>query len=44
MTELEPAVIEVFVARRKEDDERTAAGVESFRDAAAVVEDAPRRG
>jgi len=39
MTELEPAVIEVFVARRKEDDERTAAGAESFRDAAAVVED-----
>lgn len=40
MTELEPAAREVFVARRKEDDERAAAGVESFREAAAVVEDA----
>jgi len=40
MTELEPAVIEVLVSRRKEDDARTAAGVESFREAAAVVEDA----
>jgi glutathione S-transferase len=40
MTELEPAVIEVFVARRAEDQERIDKGVESFREAAAVVEDA----
>jgi glutathione S-transferase len=40
MTELEPAVIEVFVARRKEDKERIDAAVESFREAAAVIEDA----
>ena len=40
MTELETAVLEVFVARRKEDKERIDAGVESFREAAAVIEDA----
>ena len=40
MTELEPAVLEVFVARRREDKERIDAGVESFREAAAVIEDA----
>ena len=40
MTELEPAVLEVFVARRSEDKERIDAGVESFREAAAVIEDA----
>ena len=40
MTELEPAVIEVFVARRAEDQERIDKGVEGFREAAAVVEDA----
>jgi glutathione S-transferase len=39
MTELEPAVLEVFVARRKEDEERIEAAVETFREAAAVVED-----
>lgn len=40
MTELEPAVIEVFVARRGDDQERIDKGVESFRVAAEVVEDA----
>jgi len=40
MTELEPAVIEARVARRAEDKERIDAAVESFREAAAVVEDA----
>jgi glutathione S-transferase len=40
MTELEPAVIEVLVARRREDRERIDKGVDSFREAAAVVEDA----
>jgi glutathione S-transferase len=38
MTELEPAVLEVFRARRAEDDERVGAGRTDFRDAAAVVE------
>ena len=40
MTELEPAVLEVFAARRQEDKERIDAGVERFRNTAAVVEDA----
>jgi glutathione S-transferase len=40
MTELEPEVIEVFVARRAEDAERTADAALRFKDAAAVVEDA----
>jgi glutathione S-transferase len=40
MTELEPAVIEVRIARRAEDKKRIDEGVESFREAAAVVEDA----
>lgn len=40
MTELEPSVVEVFVARRKEDKERVDAAVESFREAAAVIDDA----
>ncbi len=40
MTELEPAVIEIFVARRGQDQARVDKGVESFREAAAVVEDA----
>jgi glutathione S-transferase len=40
MTELEPAVVEVFIARRAEDQERIDKGVESFREATAVVEDA----
>lgn len=40
MTELEPEVIEVFVARRAEDAERTAEAAMRFKDAAAVVEDA----
>jgi len=40
MTELETAVLEVFRARRGEDKERVDAAVESFREAAAVVEDA----
>lgn len=40
MTELEPAVIEVFGARRREEHERAEAGAERFREAAAVVEDA----
>src|SRR6266699_3867779 len=44
MTELEPAVIEVFVARRREDQERIDKGVESFKEAAAVVEDALDQG
>src|SRR5438105_3900591 len=44
MTELEPAVLEVFRARRAEDKERIDAAVESFREAAAVVEDAPDEG
>jgi glutathione S-transferase len=38
MTELEPAVLEVLVARRGEDKERADAGAEAFRDAAAVIE------
>jgi len=38
MTELEPAVIDVFSARRAEDDERAAAAAETFREAATVVE------
>lgn len=40
MTELEPAILEVFVARRKEDEERTASGVDRFQAAATVVEQA----
>ncbi len=40
MTELEPAVLEVLVARRDEDKERLEAAAEAFRDAAAVIEDA----
>jgi glutathione S-transferase len=40
MTELEPAVLEVLAARRREDQERADAGFESFREAAAVTEDA----
>lgn len=40
MTELEPAILEVFAARRKEDEERTASGVERFRAAATVVDQA----
>jgi glutathione S-transferase len=40
MTELEPAILEVFVARRKEDEGRTASGVDRFRAAATVVEQA----
>lgn len=40
MTELEAAILEVFAARRKEDGERTAAGVDRFRAAATVVEQA----
>lgn len=38
MTELEPAILEVFAARRKEDDERAAFGLERFRAAATIVE------
>jgi glutathione S-transferase len=40
MTELEPEILETFVARRGEDRERIDAARESFREAAAVVEDA----
>ena len=40
MTELEPEIIEVFVARRAEDTERAAEAAARFKDAAAVVEDA----
>ena len=40
MTEIEPAVLETLVARRGDDKERIEAARESFRDAAAVVEDA----
>lgn len=40
MTELEPEIIEVLVARRAEDAERIEAATGRFRDAAAVVEDA----
>lgn len=40
MTELEPEILEVMVARRAEDKERADAGAERFRDAAAVIEDA----
>jgi glutathione S-transferase len=40
MTELEPSILEVFAARRKEDDDRAASGVERFRAAATVVEEA----
>jgi glutathione S-transferase len=40
MTELETAVLEALVARRGEDKERIEVARESFRDAAAVVEDA----
>jgi glutathione S-transferase len=40
MTELEPEVIEVFVARRAEDTERAGEAVGRFKDAAAVIEDA----
>lgn len=38
MTELEPAILEVFAARRAEDEERADAAVERFRAAATVVE------
>jgi glutathione S-transferase len=40
MTELEPAVLEVFRSRRAEDDERISAARTDFGDAAAVVENA----
>jgi glutathione S-transferase len=40
MTELEPAILEVLEARRREDKERIDAGVQRFEVAAAVVEDA----
>ncbi len=40
MTELEPAILEVLVGRRKEDEERAAAGVDRFRASATVVEQA----
>jgi len=40
MTELEPAVLEVFRARRAEDNDRIGAARTDFRDAAAVVENA----
>lgn len=40
MTELEPAILEVFVARRMEDEARAASGVARFQAAAAVVEEA----
>lgn len=40
MTELEPALLEVFAARRKEDEDRTASGVTRFRGGATVVEQA----
>ena len=38
MTELEPEILEVFAARRAEDEERTATALERFRTAAEVVE------
>jgi len=38
MTELEPAVLAVFSARRAEDEERLATATSEFADAAAVVE------
>jgi glutathione S-transferase len=38
MTELEPKLIEVLVARRAEDEERSAAAADTFCEAAAVVE------
>jgi glutathione S-transferase len=40
MTELEPGILEVFVARRKEDAERLEEATDSFRQAAGAVEDA----
>lgn len=40
MTELEPAILAVFAARRAEDDERTQTATEEFRTAAAVTEQA----
>ncbi|HST25075.1 MAG TPA: glutathione S-transferase family protein [Gaiellaceae bacterium] len=40
MTELETGVLEVFVARRKEDAERVETAVDGFRQAAGAVEDA----
>ena len=40
MTELEPAVLEAFSARRAEDDERLAAAASRFAERAAVVESA----
>ena len=38
MTELEPAILEVFGARRAEDEERASEALETFRAAAEVVE------
>jgi|SRR5579859_6384025 len=40
MTELEPAVLEVFSARRAEDEERLATATSRFAERTAVVEDA----
>jgi glutathione S-transferase len=40
MTELEPAILEVLAARREEDEERAASGVDRFRAAGTVVEQA----
>ena len=40
MTELEPAVIQVLGARRREEHERAEEGAERFKEAAAVLEDA----
>ena len=40
MTELEPEILEVFAARRAEDEERAARALEGFRLAATVVEHA----
>ncbi|HEX3453753.1 MAG TPA: glutathione S-transferase family protein [Gaiellaceae bacterium] len=40
MTELEPEIIEVLVARRAEDTERAAEAATRFKEAAGVIEDA----
>jgi glutathione S-transferase len=40
MVELEPAVLEVFTARKADDDERTARATEQFSEGATVVEHA----
>ncbi len=40
MTELEPEIVEVLVARRAEDTERATEAAARFKDAAAVIEDA----